>query len=204
VIRSFLFDMGNVLVRFSHARMCAQIGALCGWSEAEIRRVLIDSGLQWDFERGLLSEQEFHHRLQKIVECDLDFEALRWAGSDIFTADAGIERIVAELSRRGHRLVVLSNTSVSHFEFVRRHFPILRHFDDFVLSYEVGALKPQPEIFQAALARIDCPPEHCFYTDDVPEYVAAGRSFGLQAAVYTAPDALRQALGLQGVELPPA
>ena len=27
----------------------------------------------------------------------------------------------------------------------------MRHFDDLVLSYEVRAMKPQPEIFQAAV-----------------------------------------------------
>ncbi len=29
-IKTFLFDMGNVLVKFCHERMCRQIGELCG------------------------------------------------------------------------------------------------------------------------------------------------------------------------------
>ena len=66
----------------------------------------------------------------------------------------------------------------------------------------MGGLKPQPEIFAAALAAIRCPPEQCFYTDDIAEYVAAGRTYGLIAEVYTNAAALRQSLVHLGIELP--
>ena len=202
MIETFLFDLGNVLVRFSHERMCAQIGALCGRSSAEMRRLLIDSQLQWEFERGKLTEQEFHQRLQKVVAHSLELQELVHAGSDIFELNSPVVPIVETLRARGHRLVLLSNTSISHFEFVSRNFDILRHFDDFVLSYEVGALKPEGTIFHEALKKIQCPPERCFYTDDIPEYVAAGRTHGLQAEVFTTAEALAGHLSQRGITLP--
>ena len=42
MIRTCLFDMGNVLLHFCHERMCAQIGGLCGRTAAEVRALLID------------------------------------------------------------------------------------------------------------------------------------------------------------------
>ena len=60
MIRTVLFDMGNVLMPFSHYRMCAQIAVLSGVSTRRTWSLLIDSGLQWKFERGELSEAEFH------------------------------------------------------------------------------------------------------------------------------------------------
>ena len=54
--------------------------------------------------------------------------------------------------RRRYHLVLVSNTNALHFEMIRETYAhLLRHFDDLVLSYEVRAMKPQPEIFQAAL-----------------------------------------------------
>jgi len=201
VIQAFLFDMGNVLVHFSHERMCAQIGNLCGRSAPEIRGLLIESGLQWEFERGLITETEFHRRIEGLVDRDLEIERLLYAGSNIFELNTDIVPVIDALSKQGHRLVLLSNTSVSHFEFVSRNFTVLDRFDDYVLSYRVGALKPSPVIFEAALQAIQCPPDCCFYTDDIPEYVAAGRKHGLRAEVFTTATALVSQVLAMGVRL---
>jgi putative hydrolase of the HAD superfamily len=83
------------------------------------------------------------------------------------------------------RLVLLSNTSVSHFEFIQERFDVLDRFDDFVVSYRVGAIKPERAIFEAAISAIECKPGECFYTDDIAEYVSIGRQFGFQADVFT-------------------
>jgi putative hydrolase of the HAD superfamily len=61
---------------------------------------------------------------------------------------------------------------------------LLRHFDDLVLSYEVRAMKPQPEIFQAAIQSAGCRPEECFYTDDIAAYVAAARGMGIDGVQF--------------------
>ena len=55
---------------------------------------------------------------------------------------------------------------------------MLRHFHDLVLSYEVKAMKPQPEIYQAALDMAGCRPEECFYTDDIAAYVEGAQADG--------------------------
>ena len=50
MIRTLLFDLGNVLLHFSHQRLCAQMGELCGKPAEAIRRLLFDTTLQRDFE----------------------------------------------------------------------------------------------------------------------------------------------------------
>ena len=199
MLETVVFDMGNVLVHFCHERMCRQIGALCGKPAPEIRALLIDSGLQASFERGEVSEQAFHQRLEELVQRRLEFGALQQAGSDIFELNREIVPILAGLKAAGYRLVLLSNTSVAHFEFIRRAFVVLAPFDAFVLSYEVGAMKPEPAIYEATLRAIECRPEAAFYTDDIPQYVAAGRRHGLQAEVFTTAAALWEQLTLRGV-----
>ena len=200
-IRTCLFDMGNVLVHFCHDRMCAQMGALCGRSGAEIRRLVLESGVQWDFERGRHSEDEFHRTFQQAVQQTIPLEKLRHAASDIFTLNEPIVPILDALKARGVRLVLLSNTSAFHFEFVQRRWDVLQRFDDFVVSYKVGAIKPEPAIFEAALETIHCGPHECFYTDDIPAYVEMARRFGLQGEVFTDVTALRAQLADRGIVL---
>lgn len=200
MIRTFLFDLGNVLVNFCHERMCAQIGALCQREAAEVQALLIDSGLQLKFERGTVTEEEFQAELEQLVDCRLAKDELYRAGSDIFQLNESILPVLDSLKSSGHRLVLLSNTSAPHIRFVRENFDVLERFDDFVLSFEVGAVKPDARIFAAALAKIDCPPSECFYTDDIEEYVQAGRKHGLQAEQFVGTDSFIKQVSGRGID----
>ncbi|MGQ0635997.1 MAG: HAD family hydrolase [Planctomycetaceae bacterium] len=201
-LRTCLFDLGNVLINFSHDRMRRQMGAVCGTTPERIQALLFDSGLQWEFERGRLSEAEVHARLTAALGRAIDIGALAHAAADIFEPNPQIPGLLRQLKGQGLRLVVLSNTSATHFRHLRRQYDLLNAFDAFVLSYEVGAIKPDPAIFTAALQAIDCPPGECFYTDDIAEYVDAGRRHGLQAEVFTSPRNLVEHLRARGVSLP--
>ena len=197
MLRTCLFDMGNVLVFFSHDQMCEQMGRLCGLSGSEIQRLLIESGRQWDYERGWLNPAQFHDWFRKVTGAEVGLPDLIQASSDIFQLNEPIVPILDRLKERGLRLVLLSNTCQTHFEWVRDHFDVLQRFDGFVTSYQAGAIKPEPAIFRAALDQIGCAPHECFYTDDIATYVHAGREFGLQAETFIGvPDLIEQLRGL--------
>ncbi len=201
MIRTFLFDMGNVLTRFSHDTMCEQIGQLCGLSGQATFRLLIDSGLQWEFERGRISEVAFRDQLSELVGKSLDLAALRKASSDIFDPIVEMKPILWSLKQQGYRLVLLSNTTVSHFDWIRGRYDFLIPFDHCIVSFEAGAMKPDPPIYEAALQAIHCEPHEAFYTDDIPEYVVKGREYGFQAEVFTGPADLLQHLATRGIHV---
>jgi putative hydrolase of the HAD superfamily len=202
MIDAFVFDLGNVILRFSHERMCAQMAAVCGVTTEDIRQLLLESGVHADFECGRLTERALHEWLQAQVGRPVDFADLAHAASDIFEPIPETLSVIEALHSAGKRLVLLSNTNVSHFRFVQNRFAFLDRFDAWVLSYKVGAMKPDATIYQAAIAAAGCPAERCFYTDDIPEYVAAARRHGLQAEVFTGGTALRSHLRELGVTLP--
>jgi len=201
LLRTILFDLGNVIVHFSHTAMCEQIGAVLQRSGPDVRSFLIDSGLMWDFERGRVTEGDILAAVDRELGLTVEALALSTACSDIFQLNEPIVPIIASLKQQGLRLVLLSNTSHWHLEWIRRKWRVLDAFDQLVLSYEVGAIKPEAEIFEAALKAIQCRPGECLYTDDIPAYVARGREFGLQAEVFTDVDAFRGHLAVRGVEV---
>jgi putative hydrolase of the HAD superfamily len=201
MLRTVLFDMGNVLVHFSHERMCHQMAEVCGSSADEVRGLLFDEQLQLDFERGRFTEDEFHQQLQRRFDRAIDREALIRAASDIFWPNRSIVPVLDALRSRGMRLVLLSNTSVSHLNWVRGEYDLLDRFDSLVTSFEAGAIKPEPAIFAAALRAIECPPDRCFYTDDIAPYVEAGRTYGLDAEVFVDTPTLLRQLAERGMSL---
>lgn len=201
-IRTFLFDMGNVLVKFCHDRMCRQIGELSGHDGPRVKQLLLDSGAQWDFERGKITEAVFLEQMDQILGTRFDREKLYVAGSDIFHVNEEMLPVLEYLKRRGYRLVLFSNVGETHYRWIGERFDFLKWFDDKVLSYEEGGVKPEPPMYEAALTRIQCEPGECFYTDDIPEYVARGREYGFQAEVFTTAASLREQLAPRGIALP--
>jgi HAD superfamily hydrolase (TIGR01509 family) len=198
-LRTLLIDLGNVLLFFSHERMCVQIAEACRTPLPDLERILFKQHLQRRFERGEISEEGFRLVLERELGRQLDAAELRRAGSDIFTLNEPMVPLLDRWKRDGYRLVLLSNTCVTHYDWAREHFDLLSRFDDCVLSYLVGAVKPEPAIFHAALDAIECAPEECFYTDDVEEYVVSARSFGLVAETFRDVPTLKQQLGQLGV-----
>jgi len=98
-----------------------------------------------------------------------------------------------------YRLLLLSNTNPIHFEGIRERYPVLRHFHDTILSYEVRAMKPRPEIYRAAIERAGCLPEECFYTDDIPAYVAGARAMGMDAVQFENAAQLAREMKARGI-----
>ncbi len=198
-IRTLLLDLGNVLVYFSHDRMCSQIATACGVSVARVRKTLFDDRLQRQFERGELSEDDFHRTIESSFGRTVNPETLKRAGADIFELNEALVPLLDRWKQDGYRLVLLSNTCVTHFEWVRRRFDLFDRFDDLILSFRVGAVKPEHAIFESAVQSIHCSPEECFYTDDIPEYIERGRVFGFQTEIFTDVPSLVRQLEHRGV-----
>ena len=186
--------MGNVLVHFSHEKMCQNIAALCGWTEAQTKTYLLEDGRQWKLERGEISEEQFHDDFCQATGKALDIDELRLAAADIFWLNESIIPVLHQLKAAGMRLVLLSNTSVTHLKFIERNFSVLELMDDRVTSFEAGALKPEDRIYEIAMSKARCAPAECFYTDDIEAYIRKAATFGIHARLYTTTERLLSSL----------
>jgi putative hydrolase of the HAD superfamily len=86
--------------------------------------------------------------------------------------------------------MLLSNTNAIHMAYLMGELPLLRRFDDLVLSHEVKKMKPDPAIFEEALRRAGSVPARTAFFDDVPEFVEAAKKVGLRAYVFRSVDEL--------------
>lgn len=194
MIQTCFFDMGNVLVHFSHDRMVSNLAELCQQSPAHIKSFLMDEGRQWAMERGEVSEEQFQQELSEFCGRPLQLSAVQHALADIFWLNDSIVPVLHRLKSAGKKLVLLSNTSITHLRFIEQNFSVLSLMDERVTSFQVGAMKPDPRIFHAALQTAACPPESCFYTDDIEAYIQQAQSMGIQAHLYRTTEQLVVAL----------
>jgi FMN phosphatase YigB (HAD superfamily) len=196
--KTVFFDLGNVLLFFSHEKMFRQLGEVCEIDEKEVQQFLSTENLADRYERGCLDSRAMHHLFCKKTNKQLPFSKFMKAASDIFEPNIEIVPIVKKLKENNTRLIILSNTCEAHFAFAFCHYPIIHLFDHYILSYEVGSRKPESLIFAHALSRAESPIENCFYTDDVAEYIHAAKKEGLDGEVFSTAGILKKQLMERG------
>ena len=184
MIKTVIFDLGKVLIPFDFARGYRAMEKFCDYPAAEIPKRIAATDLVHRFETGLVEPRDFVAQLTRLLDLRVTYEQFCEIWSSIFLPDTLVpESLLAGIGAR-YRLLVLSNTNALHFAMVRRNYPLLRHFHHLVLSYEVKAMKPSPAIYHEAIARAQCRPEECFYTDDIPAYVEGARREGIDAVQF--------------------
>jgi putative hydrolase of the HAD superfamily len=196
--KAIIFDLGRVLVQFDFERWRQALEDLCPYDAAEIRRRIAATDLVERFETGLMEPEDFVAQLSGILDLHMEYADFCKLWSSIFTDPLIPEAMLEGLAAR-YRLVLLSNTNAIHFETIRENYPMLRHFHERILSYEVHAMKPRCEIFRAALERCGCRPEECFYTDDIAAYVEAARRLGMDAVQFESLAQLERELKARGI-----
>ena len=199
MLKAILFDLGNVIVPFDFKRAYAKLGPLCSCPVAEISPRLRSTDLIWRFETGRIAAEPFVSELSTLLGLETNYTDFCDLWTSVFLEDTLVpESLVARLADR-HRLLVLSNTNPIHFSMLKARYPLLAHFHDFVLSYEVGALKPDAEIYREAVQRAGCRPEECFFTDDIEINVDAARNSGIDSVLFLSATQLEEELRIRGV-----
>lgn len=180
MIKTILFDMGNVLVRFSHEKMTKQLRQVSGVPEFKIRRLIFKQDLGLLSDTGGLSPHEVHSRFCQKLNTNPPFPDFKLAWSDIFSEMSGAESLVKSLKGR-YRLILASTTNEMHYNYVRENFPFIRLLEN-TSSYVLGVVKPK--LISAILEQLKLKPEECAFIDDLAENVEYARSLGVRAVQF--------------------
>ncbi len=196
LVDAIFLDLGNVLVLHDNRMLCERLAAAGGRTAETVERALAPL---WDAcFRGKLAGVDLRRAVGEAAGAPLDEPTFRDIWSCHFRVYEEVIPLVASLTGRV-KVFLLSNTDALHFGCVRPRVPILDRFDGFVLSYEVGLAKPDPEIFREALRRAGAPPERTAFFDDVEVNVAAARALGIRGHVFTTAAHFRTQLGALGL-----
>ena len=195
----FIFDLGKVLVDFDYTIAAQKVAARSAKSPKDLHAFLGSSPLLVEFECGRITRRQFFESIRDAIHFHGDVEEFASYFADIFTAMPGTIALHAELRKRGFKTYIFSNTNDLAVEHVRRNFPFFKHFDGYILSYEVGGMKPQPEIYAAMEKMTGRSGADLIYLDDRPENIEAGAARGWRAILHESPKKTRKMLQTMGV-----
>jgi putative hydrolase of the HAD superfamily len=198
--KAVLLDLGNVVVGLDMDRVYRAAASVSPFPIAEIPGRIRAAGLYEPYDRGEMTIEAFHHRFCEALQIlGVGFVEFARLWGDMFQpAPLLPSELLAGLAARC-RLLLVSNTNELHFRWIREHYALLEHFHGYVLSYQVGAMKPSAEIYREAIRRAACQAEECFFTDDVAENVEGARQLRIDAAVFSGEQQFRRELARRGL-----
>jgi putative hydrolase of the HAD superfamily len=200
-IQALLFDLGKVLIDFNFETGVQALHASCSISRDRLEEVLWDETWIRSYERGEISTIQFHEYLCKTANLSMPLPHFQEIWSSVFLPGLMVSEELITALKRNYPLILVSNTNEAHFEYVRSQYRVVDYFDRWILSYEVGSLKPDRKIFEYAIAAANRPAEALFFIDDREENIIAARQLRINAHQFKSQKELVAALQDAGIEI---
>jgi putative hydrolase of the HAD superfamily len=200
-IRLVISDFGGVICTFDYRIFCERLARRIGRDAEEIYAAVYGSDLHAQFEQGRLTGPEYHRRVMSLFGADVPYAEFFPMYGDIFTEIPGTCDLLRRLHAR-YPLYLLSDTNEIHFGYVKQTVEVVRLFQQCIVSYEVGAMKPEPRIYQEALQRSGLPADACVFIDDRSGNVDGARRVGMHAFQFFSPEQCAAELTRLGVVIP--
>ncbi|MCY7349747.1 MAG: HAD family phosphatase [Cytophagaceae bacterium] len=186
MLKSILFDMGNVIIDINIPLTHQAFAKLAQLDEVTADELFRAKAFFRHFEIGEVSEVQFRTLLKQ------EFQGADWVDEAIDEAWCALllempkERLdlIAALGKK-YRVFLLSNTNPIHVREISRRaaemgvdFPGL--FERMFLSSEMGKMKPDPAIYLQVLEEANLVPEETLFVDDSLDNILAAGAQGIQ------------------------
>jgi putative hydrolase of the HAD superfamily len=194
-----VFDLGKVLVDFDYSIAGRRIARRGKMPAAEVQRYLDHSPLLVRYETGEINRQEFFEIVRQHTGFDGSLAEFGSFFGQIFTPVEPMIALHATLRQHGYPTYIFSNTNDLAVDEVTASFPFFRNFTGYILSYQVGAMKPDAKIYEALEALANKRDVEIVYLDDRAENIAGGIKRGWQTILHESPAQSLAALQRMGL-----
>jgi putative hydrolase of the HAD superfamily len=192
-----VFDYGGVISSWPSEE---DMATLAGAADVPVPR-LADAywQLRPAYDRADLGALDYWRRVGRLAGHVPDYSDAEVAELTDLDSDswlhlqAGTVALIEELAAAGHQLALLSNAPAETAAAIVE-LPVARHFEHLMFSCELKAIKPAPECFAAALARLGAAATEVILVDDRAENVTAAASLGMRAVHFSSPGQVRALL----------
>lgn len=178
MIKTIIFDFGNVVAMFSHKKICQGLEKCSNYPAKKLHNIIFkiiyyQDPLEKLLDEGALTSEGFFQEVKARAGLRINYKRFKKIWQDIFWLNEPMVEVLEKLKRKGYKLVLLSNTNELHFRWACSQFKILKIFDELVLSFKKGYRKPDKRLWQGY-------GKESIYIDDVEEYCRAAEKAGIR------------------------
>ena len=179
-IKFVYFDIGGVLLNWENSLI--KLAEKHSKSKKKVFDVFYKHDLT--FGRGTHTAEEMTKIMQKDLEIDdKNFNYIAYCASQ-FVPITEMHEFVHEL-KNTHKIGLLTNLHTDTFDFIMQYgsVPNINYYA-IIKSYEVGFVKPEPEIYQIAQQKADVAPDEILFIDDMSVNIEAAKNLGWHGHVF--------------------
>jgi HAD superfamily hydrolase (TIGR01509 family) len=193
VVKNVIFDVGGVLLEWNPRRFLERMELPSHFTE-------VFESLLWAMhDGGLLSREELLEKLPAQVEREVFAHCIQNIARQLKPIPEMIE-LFHGLRRRGYKVYILSNMPEEmHAELIQLH-DFFSYPEGQIFSYQVKAIKPQPQIYEALLKRYKLYPEESVFIDDRWDNLVAAERLKIRIVQCQSPPQVLADLKKMGVE----
>ncbi|BFM49052.1 HAD family phosphatase [Marinomonas sp. THO17] len=179
-IRVVMFDLGNVLVDLGEV---SQMHAMLNTQgeESQVWLQWLGSPAVKAFDTGKIDFDTFASRLLAEVNSNADKESFKQAFQTwprgLF---AGALDLVKQVKPEYHK-AILSNTNAAHWPRLLDEMGLAGQFHHYFASHQLGLVKPEPDIYQVVLDKLQVPAQDILFVDDNQINIDMAQSLGMHA-----------------------
>ena len=178
-MKYFVFDLGGVLsVPMVSKKLYEQIKWKVSYEEFLDKFNNSEESIK--VHKGEISTKEFFEYLKRYMDDNITLEEFKnkYVNNNKFFNDT-IE-IIKKLKNLGYKVYLLSNLKEIDYEKFIKHFDV-SIFDELFLSFKLGMLKPNDDIYQYVINKLNTKPENIYFFDDNKENVDGAIKNGINA-----------------------
>ncbi|KAA0964780.1 HAD family phosphatase [Streptococcus cristatus] len=182
MIKNLVFDLGNVLIEWNSEKILTSFEP-----EKErrqlLRQVIFESGVWHQTDKGELSLKEacdeglaqlddsYHSAVQNIF--------YNWY--EVVEVYSGLQEQIRLWAEQGYRIYILSTTCEIFYRIEKAGLlPIYPLLSGYILSSEVGVVKPELEIYQKLLKKYGIEPTESVFIDDIQANLDMAAELGFE------------------------
>jgi putative hydrolase of the HAD superfamily len=175
-ITTILYDLGGTLVHFDFTPINTKLASSSGKTPEEVKELVLPRYAE--FCRGQITGGQWHEFIAQTFHLSMPYDQFRRFWADIFWKNEPMFALAGRLCGP-YRSYLLSNTEEIHLPWCLEKFPLGPLLDGMILSYELGAMKPERAIFERGLARFGLSAAECVLIDDLPANLDGARAVGI-------------------------
>ncbi|MFL0252732.1 HAD family hydrolase [Clostridium neuense] len=199
MIKNIIFDIGNVLLKFTPVEFLKNKFHDEEVVDALYKNIFLSK--EWiELDRGTITDEEAIDRYcSRDPEHENEIKEVMATWNEMHLPVEGTSEFLKRMKKKGYKIYLLSNYHLKAFEFINGKYDFIRNVDGEIISCRVKLLKPEPEIYKALMDKYNLKPEESVFIDDTKINIEAAKKLGLHGVLFKGFEDMEKKLKEEGI-----
>ena len=187
MIKNLVFDLGNVLIEWNSEKILTYFEPEKEQRQV-LRQVIFESGVWHQTDKGDLSLKDACEEV--LAQLDISYHSavknILYHWYEVVHVYSGLQEKIQLWADQGYRIYILSTTCEIFYHIEKAGLlPIYPLLSGYILSSEVGVVKPEAEIYQKLLKKYNLNPVESVFIDDIQANLDTAAELGFETILST-------------------